>query len=113
MLESRGQYPKWLGDLLYDPLAVVRNAQSNTKRNCETLETIYTTSYRVDDKDALLFDTIIECELNVINARNFEEEMRDTIQSMVEEINGLKEEIEYLKNKHEVEKKKKQKKGKK
>lgn len=60
---------------------------------------IRTTTYRIDDKDALIFDMVLEMERNAISNDRFKENVSRAMRSMVVKIEFLESELGRCKRK--------------
>lgn len=76
-------YPKWLRELLYNPVTIGNMRAHWTphpERNRETLQRIMQTTYRTGDpQDALIFDMCIERERDVIKQHRINKAFREHI----------------------------------
>lgn len=85
-------YPKWLRDLLYDPF-VISNMRSawapDPERNWATLLDIRQMRYRIDARDALIFDMCIEKERDVIHQQRINKTFQTHIMNLEDKVGIL------------------------
>lgn len=83
-------YPKWIREIIFCPFNMREYKPYNPM---DTLNKVYTTTYRTDAIHALIFDLAIEVERNEIKHQAEHEQMKL-------KINSLSEKLKTLEDKH-------------